>query len=97
MGPFQADTGNATGSGASFATSDPNSDQINFLQQTAQEHETMQAMAEDTGGHAFINTNNLSEAVQKAIEIGSNYYTLTYSPMNRQWDGRFRSRSTTTS
>ncbi|MDP9039202.1 MAG: VWA domain-containing protein [Acidobacteriota bacterium] len=64
--------------------------QMEFLQQTAQEHETMQAMAEDTGGKAFINTNNLTQAVQQAVANGSNYYTLTYTPNNLQWDGRFR-------
>ena len=64
--------------------------QMDFLQQTAQEHETMMAMAEDTGGHAYINTNNLTQSVLQAISNGSNYYTLTYSPSNRQWDGRFR-------
>ncbi len=50
----------------------------------------MFAMAEDTGGEAFVNTNNLTQAVTKAVEDGSNYYTLTYSPTNPQWDGRFR-------
>ncbi len=64
--------------------------QMEFLQQTAQEHETMQAMAEDTGGKAFINTNNLTQAVQQAVANGSYYYTLTYTPSNLQWDGRFR-------
>ncbi|HEX9199359.1 MAG TPA: hypothetical protein VF865_07360, partial [Acidobacteriaceae bacterium] len=29
-------------------------------------------------------------AVAKAIENGSNYYTLTYSPTNTEWDARFR-------
>ena len=62
-----------------------------FMVQTAQEHETMYAMAEDTGGEAFVNTNGLTQAVAKAIENGSNYYTLTYTPSNTQWDGRFRS------
>jgi hypothetical protein len=28
--------------------------------------------------------------VTKAIENGSNYYTLTYSPTNTEWDERFR-------
>jgi VWFA-related protein len=64
--------------------------QMDFLQQTGQEHETMFAMADDTGGHAFINTNNLAQAVAKAIENGSNYYTLTYTPTNAEWDGKFR-------
>jgi VWFA-related protein len=62
-----------------------------FMQQTAQEHETMYAMAEDTGGQAFVNTNDLSLAVAKAIQNGSNYYTLTYSPTDTEWDARFRS------
>ena len=61
-----------------------------FLQQTAQEQLTMQAMAEDTGGQAYVNTSGLTQAVTKAIENGSNYYTLTYSPTNTAWDGRFR-------
>jgi len=39
---------------------------------------------------AFYNTNGLTQAVSKAIEEGSNYYTLTYSPSNVQWDERFR-------
>jgi hypothetical protein len=61
------------------------------LSATAQQHETMEAMAEDTGGHAFYNTNDLTTAVTKAVENGSNYYTLTYSPTNTAWDARFRS------
>jgi hypothetical protein len=32
----------------------------------------------------------LTQAVIKAVEDGSNYYTLTYVPSNLQWDGRFR-------
>jgi len=63
---------------------------MDFLNQTAQENETMYAMAEDTGGEAFVNSNNLTQSVEKAIENGSNYYTLTYTPSNAEWDGRFR-------
>ena len=65
-------------------------DEMNFQIQRAQEHETMEAMAEDTGGATFVNTNGLTQAVSKAIEQGSNYYTLTYTPTNPQWDARFR-------
>jgi len=61
-----------------------------YLTQVAQEHETMEAMAEDTGGTPFYNTNGLTQAVQKAINNGSNYYTLTYSPSDTVWDARFR-------
>jgi VWFA-related protein len=65
-------------------------EELAFMQQTSQEHESMFAMAEDTGGEAFVNSNNLTQAVTKAVEDGSNYYTLTYTPTNSQWDGRFR-------
>lgn len=61
-----------------------------FLQQNAEEHMTMAQMAEATGGHAFYNTNGLSQAVAKAIDSGSNYYTIAYSPTNMKWDGGFR-------
>jgi VWFA-related protein len=61
-----------------------------YLTEIAQEHETMEAMAEDTGGTPFYNTNGLTQAVQKAIRNGSNYYTLTYSPNDTVWDERFR-------
>jgi len=60
-------------------------------QQTAAEHQTMDAMAEATGGKAFYNTNGLKEAVQKSIELGSHYYTLTYTPTNNEWKGEYRS------
>ena len=47
-------------------------------------------MAEATGGQAFVNTNGLKEAVEKSIDAGSNYYTLTYSPINQKWNGEYR-------
>lgn len=66
------------------------SDLENFFASQATEHCTMLRMAEDTGGEAFINTNGLAQAVSRAIESGSNYYTLTYSPTNTKWKGDFR-------
>jgi hypothetical protein len=61
-----------------------------WTQKTASEHDTMKEMAEATGGRAFVNTNGLTEAVQTAIEAGSNYYTVAYSPTNENWNGAFR-------
>lgn len=54
------------------------------------EHMTMSQLAEDTGGTAFYNTNDLASAVESAIESGSNYYTLVYTPSNRNWNGNYR-------
>jgi len=82
----------ASVSGASMARNPQAGMKANtkFFTQTASEHFTMQAMAEQTGGKAFYNTNGLKEAVQEAIDQGSNYYTLTYTPTDRKWDGGYR-------
>jgi len=50
----------------------------------------MDALAQDTGGKPFYNTNDLSNAMKEAINIGSHYYTLTYTPSNIKTDGKFR-------
>jgi VWFA-related protein len=65
-------------------------DDRQFAANLAQEHQTMERMAEDTGGHAFINTNALDKAVAQAITLGSNYYTLAYTPSDSRWNGNFR-------
>jgi len=83
---------NASNSGKKYASSPTafTKDLQKFSQQTADEHSTMLQMAEETGGRAFINTNDLSHAVTQAIEAGSNYYTLYYSPTDTDWNGNFR-------
>lgn len=62
----------------------------NFSQTLAAEHNTMDAIADSTGGRAFYNTNGLSEAAATAVEEGSIYYTLTYAPTNASYDGKLR-------
>jgi VWFA-related protein len=51
---------------------------------------TMDSMAESTGGRAFKNSNDLVMGLRTSIEDGSTYYTLTYYPENKKWDGLFR-------
>lgn len=53
-------------------------------------HSTMNSVAEQTGGKAFYNTNDLNRAIRDSMEDGSTYYTLGYYPENKDWDGRFR-------
>ena len=60
-----------------------------FFQQTAAEQATMQQIAEETGGHAYYDTNGIKEAVAAAIQNGANYYTLAYIPQSKTDDGRF--------
>lgn len=62
----------------------------NFVQSQAQEHQTMMAIAADTGGDAYFNTNDLATAVSKVIDAGSNFYTLTYSPSYDQSNTEYR-------
>lgn len=82
----------ASNSGARYARNPRGfaQDLAKFSAQTADEHATMLQMAEATGGKAFLNTNNLHAAVQKAIDSGSNFYTLIYSPSNKDWNSRYR-------
>ena len=51
---------------------------------------TMLQLAEETGGVASYNNNGLKQALARAIDNGSNYYTLTYSPENKDFNGNFR-------
>jgi VWFA-related protein len=61
-----------------------------FLGERAGEKFAMKQLAESTGGKAFYDTNGLTDAVNDAINNGSNYYTLTYAPTDRNWNGRYR-------
>jgi hypothetical protein len=47
-------------------------------------------IAENTGGFAVTNTNNLQTPLQRVTAELSSYYALTYSPTNDKLDGRFR-------
>jgi hypothetical protein len=51
---------------------------------------TMDSIAENTGGKSFKNSNDLVLGLRTGIEDGSTYYTLTYYPENKNWDGQFR-------
>ena len=78
------------GSRYSANPSNFNKDRQSFSAANAAEHGTMNALAEDTGGQAFLNTNGLSSAVSQSIANGSHYYTLAYTPSDIKQDGSFR-------
>jgi VWFA-related protein len=54
------------------------------------DHATMDVIAKETGGEAIYNTNGLSNAIDRATEHGSYFYTLTYTTTNVASDGQFR-------
>jgi hypothetical protein len=49
----------------------------------------MEQLASGTGGEAFYTSNNLSQSIASAIQNGSHYYTLVYTPPNTQMDGKY--------
>jgi VWFA-related protein len=50
----------------------------------------MAAIAAATGGRAFYSNNHSSELIDKAVEHGESYYTLSYAPQNTKFDGSER-------
>jgi VWFA-related protein len=54
------------------------------------EHSTMNELAEETGGKAFYNRNDLTTAITSSLQDGGTYYTLGYYPDNKDWNGKFR-------
>ena len=51
---------------------------------------TQDHIAEMTGGKAVYSTNDLTGALEKVTEIAGNYYTLSYSPSDKNLDGALR-------
>lgn len=51
--------------------------------------DTMQEMAEETGGQAFVNTNDLTGAIRTAVEGSSVTYTLGFYLDTNSADGKF--------
>lgn len=74
--------------GASISS--PSGSQGQFARQVAAEHGTMRQIAEQSGGIAYYEGNGFNKALVSAVEDSANYYTLAYSPENKQLDGRFR-------
>ena len=65
-------------------------DKSSFESNMAAERSTMEDIATNTGGRAFFNENDLAKATAKAVETGSNYYTISYTPSNENWHGEYR-------
>ncbi|HEV8384678.1 MAG TPA: VWA domain-containing protein [Candidatus Acidoferrales bacterium] len=51
--------------------------------------DTMQILADKTGGKAYYNRNDIDGAVRSAIEDSRVSYVLGYYPTHGRWDGRF--------
>jgi len=47
-------------------------------------------IAAATGGHSYYGNNRIRALLDKAVENGATYYSLTYSPTNMKYDGSMR-------
>ncbi len=54
------------------------------------DHGEADAIATATGGRAFYSDNGIKQMLDAAVEDGANYYTLSYSPSNSNYDGSLR-------
>lgn len=61
-----------------------------LFEKSASEELAMSQIAESTGGEAIYNTNGLKEAIEHILHVGSNYYTLAYTPSDTKYDGKYR-------
>jgi len=50
---------------------------------------TVNAIAHNTGGRAFFNTNDIENSIAQAVDDARTSYTLGYYPDNAEWNGEF--------
>ena len=63
-------------------------DNMKAMGETLNEHASMYQIAAETGGHAYLNTNDLKGAVADILENGSSYYTIGFVPDAKKLDGK---------
>jgi VWFA-related protein len=81
----QAQQASLRGSSAYSGAATRNAFDSNFATQ-----ETLTTLAADTGGRAFLDSNDFSAVFRKVQEDTSTYYVLGYRSSNPARDGRFR-------
>jgi VWFA-related protein len=96
VGFFQADNNanNESSAGSldqsSVADNTPVAQMRDEDMQRNSDQSKLEKFAQDSGGRAFANTNNLAEIIDKIRSSGSDFYTLSYRPTDAKMDGGFR-------
>lgn len=57
---------------------------------TSSSQDTMRAIANETGGKAYVNQNEIKQGVALAVADNLASYTLGYYPEDKKWDGKYR-------
>jgi hypothetical protein len=50
----------------------------------------MKMIAAQTGGVAYYNKNEMADTLEKCMEDGTTYYTVSYTPKHTNWNGKYR-------
>jgi hypothetical protein len=67
------------------------SDDVNqATQRVNSEHAEMEEIAQQTGGAARYNRNDLAQQLSDQFTQAQTYYTLSYSPSDKNWNGKYR-------
>jgi hypothetical protein len=53
--------------------------------------QTMQMLADRTGGRAFYNTNNIASSIRRAVDDSADHYMLGFYPLEDEWNTKFHS------
>lgn len=83
-------TGGNAAAAASAATAGPSGPAVQGESAVMGSFQVMDAIAEQTGGRAFHGTNDVAGELVQATESGAVYYTLTYAPTNKEYNGNLR-------
>jgi len=90
VSPIDAATTFAPGGGGGHQGSQDPSSIIASYMPGPDSGSAMEQLATSTGGKAFYNTNDLDGALKHSIDDGSHYYTIGYSPSDKNMDGSYR-------
>ena len=63
---------------------------LNEGEKRGNSNSTMDMLAEQTGGKAFYNQNDLTGIIGKVVGSSEDFYTLSYTPTNANMNGAFR-------
>ncbi|WP_109485614.1 VWA domain-containing protein [Occallatibacter savannae] len=63
---------------------------LNESEKRGNSNSTMDMLAEQTGGKAFYNQNDLTSVIAKVVGSSADFYTLSYAPTNANMNGAFR-------
>ena len=91
--PYQIIGTDSTAAGKSGAGNSPGA-QVGMIQQEDVERNTeqytMESIAHETGGKAFLSNNGLSQVIAEIAASSADFYTLSYAPTNPKMDGLYR-------